>query len=212
MVALFVLVHHAYSQNFIIDDRDSTNYEIFQIENHVWFKTNLKYKSLTSWCHEHPKSEACKSGNYYYSTDLINVCPNGWRVPSWIEYKKALRFLETHSSFSSDSVTYTEDIMPYKKYKILAEEVVGITLIGDSSFFDMVANGWIEGEKWEQQHETTMWIVEDISSTPQPHVHIHGKEVIKHAHEHNVIDKPKKVRRFSIRCISDIKQMTNYGN
>lgn len=205
LIALFILLNQAYSQNFIIDNRDSTHYPVFQIENHVWFKTNLKYKSQTSWCNQHPESEACKSGNFYYSTDLINVCPNGWRVPSWNEYKKALKVIEKQSSFSSDSVTYTEGSLPYKKHKIFAEHVVGITLIGDSTFFDMVANGWIQGDSWDLQQETTMWIVEDISNSPQPHVHILENEIRKHAHEHNVIDKPKKVRRFSVRCISDVK-------
>ena len=208
-IALFTILYTSYSQNQIIDHRDSTYYEIFQIENHLWFKSNLKYKSETSWCNQHPESEACKSGNFYYSTDLINVCPNDWRVPSWNEYKKALKVIEKQSSFSSDSVTYTEGSKPYKKYnkkyKIFAEQVVGITLIGDSTFFDMVANGWIQGDSWYLQQETTMWIVEDISNSPQPHVHILDGKIRKHAHEHNVIDKPKKIRRFSIRCISDVK-------
>ena len=204
-IALFTIVCSVYCQNHIIDNRDSAYYEIFQIENLFWFKTNLKYKTQTSWCNQYPESEACKSGNFYYSTDLISVCPSGWRVPSWSEYKKAIKFIEKHNN-SSDSVTYTENMMPYKKYKILAEHIIGITLIGDTSFFDMAANGWIEGNKWAQQHETTMWIVEDISNSPQPHVHILDGEIIKHAHEHNVLDKAKKVRRFSIRCISDVKK------
>ena len=204
LVPLFIFAHHAYGQSFIIDNRDSSSYEVFQLGNNVWFKTNLRYKSETSWCKQHSESEACKSGNYYYSTDLINVCPNGWRVPTWGDYKKAIKFIENHSSLSSDSVTYTEEMMPYTKYKILAEQIIGITLLGDSTFFDMAANGWIQGERWDQQQETTMWIVEDISNSPQPHVHIRNGEIIKHAHEHHVNDKPKNVRRFSIRCISDV--------
>lgn len=204
IIALAIIVSNAFSQNAIIDDRDGKHYEVFQVDNHLWFKTNLQYKSQTSWCNQHPESEACKSGNFYYSTDLINVCPNGWRVPSWMEYKKAIKFIDRNNN-PSDSAIFSENFMPYKKYKILAEQVIGITLIGDSTFFDMVANGWIEGDKWEKQNETTVWVVEDISNSPQPHVHILKGEIIKHAHEHHVIDKEKKIRRFSVRCISDVK-------
>lgn len=92
MIVLLTIVYTAVGQNYIVDGRDSTYYPVFQVENHLWFKTNLKYKSQTSWCNEHPDSEACESGNFYYSTDLINVCPSGWRVPTWIEYKKAIKF------------------------------------------------------------------------------------------------------------------------
>lgn len=96
--------------------------------------------------------------------------------------------------------------MPYKKYNILADHVVGITLIGDTIFFDMAATGWIQGSTWEFQNETTMWVIEEISNSPQPHFHILSGEIIKHAHEHNVLDRPKTIRRFSVRCISDVKR------
>ena len=123
--------------------------------------------------------------------------------PGWIT-KEQSNLLK--NSPAVDSVTYSENTMPYKKYKILAEHIIGITLIGDTTFFDMTSTGWIQGNKWELQPQTTMWIVEDISNSPQPHVHIFDYgEIIKHAHEHNVIDKPKKIRRFSVRCISDVK-------
>lgn len=194
----------ANGQASFIDSRDSTQYETFAVENHLWFKSNLKYKTPTSWCNDHPESKACASGNYYYALDLINVCPVGWRVPTWMEYKKAIKFIERNSP-AIDSVSYSENIMPYKKHRILAEHVIGITLLGDSSFFDMTATGWIQGNTWEPQEETTMWIVEEISNSPQPHIHVFKNEIIKHAHEHHVWDKPKKTRRFSVRCVSDIK-------
>lgn len=206
MILYFMTMSCAYGQQkFFIDERDSTRYETFTIENHLWLKSNLKYKTLTSWCNEHPESEACISGNFYYATDLVNICPVGWRVPTWMDYKRAIKFIEKNRS-AVDSVTYSEDIMPNKKYKILAEGIIGITLIGDTTFFDMTSTGWIQGNKWELQPDATMWIVEDIFNSPQPHVHVlKNGEIIKHAHEHNVIDKPKKIRRFSVRCISDVK-------
>lgn len=206
ILLILSLSHLVYSQNHFIDKRDSTHYDIFQIENHLWFKTNLKYKSQTSWCKEYPDAVACKDGNFYYSTDLVNVCPVGWRVPTWGEYKKAIKFIERQKELPPDSISYSENVMPYKKYKIIAERIVGITLIGDTAFFDMGATGWVQGEEWEPQAEATMWVVEDISNSPQPHVHIFEGQIIKHAHAHNVLDKPKNVRRFSVRCISDVKR------
>lgn len=57
-ITLLVASYSVYAQNYITDDRDSSKYEIFQIGQHLWFKSNLKFKTPTSWCSENPNSEA----------------------------------------------------------------------------------------------------------------------------------------------------------
>ena len=203
--AIFLSGSPLRAQELFLDSRDGTNYEIFNIGEYSWFKQNLKFKTATSWCFENPASEACAHGNYYYPTDLINVCPDGWRVPTWREYKKALKEIQKYYGLA-DSVRYVESRVPlYKNLKLDGELVVGLTLIGDSTFFDFATTGWIQGDKWQPQSETTTWIIHEISNTPQPHLHIRNNEVVMHSHGHNIIDKPKKLRRFSVRCLSDTK-------
>jgi uncharacterized protein (TIGR02145 family) len=178
---------------------------VFEIGGQLWLKQNLKFKTPTSWCAEHPDSDACAYGNYYYPTDLINVSPDGWRVATWFDYKRALKGIAVYYELT-DSLKYEESKLPlYKNLKLDGEMITGLTLIGDSTFFDMATTGWIEGDQWQPQNETTMWIVHDISNTPQPHVHIRNGEITMHSHGHNVIDKPKKLRRFSVRCVSNHK-------
>lgn len=193
----------AKAQDVFVDPRDSSAYEIFQLGEYSWFKKNLKFQTPTSWCFENPASEACAYGNYYYPTDLINVCPDGWRVPTWREYRKALKEIQLYRGL--DSVRYVASKVPlYRDLNLDGELVVGLTLIGDSTFFDYATTGWIQGDKWQPQNETTMWIVHEISNTPQPHVHIRNNEIVMHSHAHNVLDKPKNLRRFSVRCVSDV--------
>lgn len=194
-----------FAQKYFIDDRDSIRYEVFQVNKSFWFKGNLKFVTPTSWCSENPDSRACMNGNYYYPTDLINICPGGWRVPTWREYKKAIKYIEEYYGLT-DSVQYVESKVPlYKDLNLDSELVVGLTLLGDSSFFDMVTTGWIQGDEWQPKDETTLWIVHDISNTPQPHIHVRNKEIVMHSHGHHVLDKPKKLRRFAVRCISDVE-------
>jgi uncharacterized protein (TIGR02145 family) len=203
-IILLAGCHSVTAQHQFIDKRDNHKYETFQEGQHIWFKENLKFKTPTSWCSENPQSEACLRGNYYYPTDLINVCPSGWRVPTWAEYKEAI--LSYHMRLvAGDSVKFVKSKLPmYKNLSLDGELVTGLTLIGDTSFFDMTTTGWIQGDEWQAEKETTMWIVHDISNTPQPHIHVRANEVVMHSHGHNVLDKPKKLRRFSVRCISDI--------
>lgn len=168
-------------------------------------KDNLQFKTPTSWCSEHPESDACKMGNYYYPTDLINVCPSGWRVPTWIEFKGAIKQIENFYRLS-DSIQYNQGKWPlYKDLLLEAESIANLTLINDTTFFDMAATGWVQGDKWVPQEQITLWIVHEISNTPQPHIHIKPNEIIMHSHGHNVIDKPGKLRRFSVRCVAELK-------
>lgn len=196
----------ACGQNFFTDKRDSTAYEIVQIDNSFWFKENLKYKTPASWCSENPDSEACQYGNYYYPTDLISVCPANWRVPTWIEYKAAIKEIEKYYGLS-DSIKYEKNrLHMYKDLLLEGEGVFNLTLIDDSTFFDLSATGWIQGDKWEPQNQTTLWIIHDLSNTPQPHIHVRQNEITMHSHGHHVLDKPKNLRRFAVRCISEVSQ------
>lgn len=202
VLVLIVMCVSATAQRFFYDTRDSSTYEVFEIGDKLWLKENLKFKTPTSWCAEHPESDACAHGNYYYPTDLINVCPDGWHVATWLDYKRALKDIAEYYQLT-DSLKFEKSKLPlYKNLELEGEMITGLTLIGDSTFFDMATTGWIEGDKWQPQNETTMWIVHDISNTPQPHVHIRNGEITMHSHGHNVIDKPKKLRRFSVRCVS----------
>lgn len=202
IILRFILITTIYTstgQNFFIDQRDSTQYEIVQIGDNVWLKDNLRFTTPASWCAEDPDSQACENGNYYYPTDLINVCPTGWQVPTWKDYKDAIEIIEDHYDLQ---IEYNMGNVPlYKDLNLEAEQIQGLTLLNDTVFFNLVTTGWIEGDKWSPQNQATMWVVHDFSNTPQPHIHIQTEQIIMHSHGHNVIDKPKKLRRFSVRCI-----------
>ena len=90
-ILLSLICKSVTAQRFFSDTRDNSMYEVFEIGDKLWLKENLKFKTPTSWCAEHPESDACAYGNYYYPTDLINVCPDGWRVATWFDYKRALK-------------------------------------------------------------------------------------------------------------------------
>lgn len=198
---IFFLANDSYAQSIIVDERDSSSYQTFELAGTIWFRSNLRYVTPKSWCNQSPYSLACKSGNYYYPQELVNVCPQGWKVPSWKDYKNAIKAVEDSLQIDSSTIEWSEEKIN-ERFNVRGAGVTGITLINDSSFFDFVSTGWIEGNRWyPQQTQTTQWIVEDISESPQPHVHIRKNEIVMHAHKHHVDDKEKKKRRFSVRCV-----------
>ena len=207
-VVLLLLFAHlsVYGQDSLTDTRDGDEYEVVKIAGYRWFKENIRYKTPTSWCSENPDSEACQYGNYYYPTDLVNICPENWRVPTWLEYRAAIKEIE-HYYGLSDSVKYVVNQQNlYKDLMLDSEWIVNLSLIGDSTFFDMAATGWVEGDRWKPQGQATVWIIHDLFNTPQPHVHIKPSEIIMHSHGHHVLDKPKNMRRFAVRCLCDTNE------
>lgn len=201
VVFLFTNIGHA--QSIVIDERDSSSYQTFELAGNIWFQSNLRYVTPKSWCNQNPYSLACKDGNYYYPQELVNVCPEGWKVPTWKDYKRAIKAIEDSSRLDSSAVTWSEEKFN-ERFSIKEAGITGITLINDSSFFDFTSTGWIEGDRWHpQETQTTQWIVEDISTSPQPHVHIRENEIVMHTHKHHVDDREKKRRRFSVRCVKE---------
>ncbi|WKN44500.1 FISUMP domain-containing protein [Tunicatimonas pelagia] len=211
-VVLLLSVHLSVcGQHIFMDARDGNEYEIVEIASYRWFKENIRYQTPTSWCSENPHSEACQYGNYYYPTDLVNICPEGWRVPTWLEYRAAIKEIE-HYYGLADSVKYVASQQNlYKDLLLDSEWIVNLSLMDDSTFLDMAATGWVEGNKWKPQEQTTVWIIHDVSNTPQPHVHVKHNEIIMHSHGHHVLDKPKNMRRFAVRCICDANQASRDG-
>lgn len=196
----------ALGQDYLEDERDGEIYPIVQIGEHLWFQENMRVVTPTSWCAENPGSEACDHGNYYYASDLISVCPAGWRVPSWPDYRTALVTVGEHygaelTHQAGRANTYTLN----KELQLPAEIVEGFTLLNDSTFFNLTNTGWIEGDKWEPSGAANQWIIHEFSNNPQPHVHITPEHTLMHSHDYHILDKPRKVRRFSVRCIKDVE-------
>ena len=206
VVLLLLFIHFPFMDKTHLPMTEIDNeYEVIQIAGYRWFKENIRYQTPTSWCSENPDSEACQYGNYYYPTDLVNICPEGWRVPTWLEYRAAIKEIESYYGLS-DSVKYVANQQNlYKDLMLDSEWIVNLSL-DDSIFFDMAATGWVEGNRWKPQDQATVWIIHELSNTPQPHVHIKPNEIIMHSHGHHVLDKPKNMRRFAVRCICDADQ------
>ena len=58
------------------DARDGNIYRTQRVGSRIWFLDNLRYKSDRSWMGNHFK------GRYYAETNVLKVCPDGWRVPN----------------------------------------------------------------------------------------------------------------------------------
>lgn len=200
---LFSLSICCFAQKSFTDERDGNKYKLIQIGDLLWMQEHMRYLTPESWCEKFPESEACKYGNFYYPSELDQICPEGWRIPTWDDYNASVLYLI--DSLGIDSAIFEYDVRINKRKSIYADIIRGINIINDSLYFNIEMTGWIEGWKWEPQDQTTIWVNED-STLYQTHIHIRPDGFLKHSHKHNVMDKPKRQRRFSVRCVCEAEE------
>ena len=74
------------------DPRDGQKYKTVKIGDQVWMDENIAFKTANSICYLDDESE-CSSGRYYPFSEAVNVCPEGWHLPSKSEAAKFINKL-----------------------------------------------------------------------------------------------------------------------
>ena len=67
---------------FFVDERDNKKYKWVRVGNKKWMADNLKYNSSNSLCYNNQEFNCDIYGRLYNWEEAINVCPEGWRLPT----------------------------------------------------------------------------------------------------------------------------------
>lgn len=188
-------------ENVLTDIRDGKTYPIVTIGNLKWFKSNLAYETPNSWCAQHGRGSNCNDGNFYYYNDLTNVCPEGWRLPSWDDIDTTVKLIMLKHNISLDSLHYKNSELNRNSVT-----VTGINLMNSELDLEFKATGWVQGKRkrsW-RTGQANFFIIDSKTKDSTTHIHIFKTGYVKHGHDFNIIDKPRKQRRLSVRCIKDL--------
>ncbi|NOT52129.1 MAG: hypothetical protein HOP10_12725 [Chitinophagaceae bacterium] len=183
------------------DERDGQQYKTIVIAGKKWFRENLRFQTNFSFCPNFNKdSAACKDGNFYSNSELNTICPSGWHVatiPEWESYMSV--FMKNNG--------INNGVLQYDTSKFL-DKHFGISMKGAEIFKDTLLNllplGWVEGIRLVKNDGLTLWVVDTETNDEKYHFHIGKLGMVKHSHEHHIIDKPKKIRKFAVRCVCEI--------
>lgn len=101
----------------ITDQRDGTKYKTIKIGQTQWFAENLNINLNGSSCYNNQNSYCNKYGRLYQWKTAKNACPDGWRLPTTVEYSNLLNsirgsdLLKANNSDWMGSVDENDEIL-----------------------------------------------------------------------------------------------------
>jgi uncharacterized protein (TIGR02145 family) len=86
----------------IQDARDGNVYKTVAIKGQMWINENIRYEKPNSFCY-HDSTKYCGEHGRFYKWDSVdNVCPEGWHLPSWLDYAQIIDNLSSCHTIESD--------------------------------------------------------------------------------------------------------------
>lgn len=65
-------------------------------------------------------------------------------------------------------------------------------------------SGWVQGNKFKLIKEgLTFWLRNGQKIDSTWHTHAYNHKLINHSHDHHIKDKPRKTRKFVVRCVKE---------
>ena len=176
-----VFINPDFDYGEFTDPRDEQVYKTTIIGKQKWMAQNLRYETESS-----KTVEAKKYGQHYTYKDALEVCPEGWHLPSKTEF---------------DTLIYI-GAKQYKSYRLLSRD--------ESSYYDDVTGfsmGLIASEDYSRPHYTaSFWSSTKITDTTAAVLYAY------HNSSDTLYTPEARMRQYkSVRCLNDTSFTYGYS-
>jgi len=204
VIGLFVcipLLANTQITDIFTDPRDGRSYQIELIDSTWWFAENLMYETVGSHC-PNVSTKDCQEANFYPYTELEEVCPQGWEIPSLKAWQAYVRIRQEATGVDSLTGEFFEDEEHMAGYVALADYTLKLKMLSEDAPLKLKGIGWVQGKRRARIKNITIWARDpSAKSDKKYHLHISNNSYMGHSHKHHIIDKPRRVRKFAVRCV-----------
>ena len=186
---LFFLISSVIYGQTLTDARDQQTYAYKKLGKLYWMTENLRFDAQGSIC-----LKDCDQIRFYDFNYLANICPEGWRLPSMLEWDAF-----TESFEGVESVRMMEG-----NKKLYRVDFLDQFNLFDSNALNIKPYGRIEGGEFKKGKYIDYWTVNDETDA-RFHMHISPYSITGHTHKHHLKSKkPEQFRLFAVRCVCEI--------
>jgi len=93
MLVLLCITVFAQQKGTFKDNRDGKAYKAVKIGDQIWMAENLNYDAKGSKCYDNKLSNCEKYGKLYDWKTAMEVCPQGWHLPSNLEWNSLYNYI-----------------------------------------------------------------------------------------------------------------------
>jgi uncharacterized protein (TIGR02145 family) len=192
-----------YNSEVLYDSRDGRQYDIVQIGNQFWMKSNLAFStSIGSYSIDNDSLNDQIYGRLYLWETAMEVCPKGWHLPSdeeWMVLEQCIGIDETRLNkynFRGDSAG--DKLKDFDQALWSSQENKSTLYIG-SVGFDAVPAGYLKRNKTSAQTDdfAYFWSSTEVSKT---HAVYRSLYDLRNSVLRNFTSK---VFGYSVRCVKD---------
>jgi len=189
LIVAVILAQILVAQNSeFIDPRDSTKYKTVQILEQTWMAENLNFEHQDSYVYENQEIYGHVYGRLYTWEVAQNVCPDGWHLPTDIEWDILIHSIDDPSYSGGKLKTQTHWSHPNKGvfYTVGFNALPGGYYLPEKGFNERQFNAYF----WSQtEHNQDSAVALTLKN--------------KSAWANKTFEKKQKA--FSVRCIKDLK-------
>lgn len=183
LLLLSAIVLSLSGQGKFTDPRDSNTYRTATINKITWMVENLRYKTKEgSYYLDNGSNKKPGYGNLYDWKTAMNACPDGWRLPTGVEFQTLVNRFTRKAEWenpASDTTSFGIQLDGMQDYDGTFTE------LDESAYF------WTSTEYDKENAEYFSYMV--VINTPV--VDVSRKDDIADIHG------AEKANRYSVRCI-----------
>ena len=108
-IIAFSLLLTSCSESFT-DSRDGQSYDVVKIGDLTWMAENLNFETAGSFCPEGDSRNCKRLGRLYSWAEASSVCPDGWRLPTKVDFEALVAATSGEAAqSSSQSLAHSRD-------------------------------------------------------------------------------------------------------